>query len=114
MDDLISRQALCEYALNQKDRSITPNDIMRFPSAQPEVLACGSGELDVQDGWHWIPCAEQLPDTDEVMLVTCAPKKGGRNVNRAYYYDGAWHGSGTHAEVVAWMPMPLPYQEETT
>ena len=37
MDDLISRQALCEYALNQKDKSVTPNDIMRFPSAQPEV-----------------------------------------------------------------------------
>ena len=35
MSDLISRQALCEYALNQKDKSITPNDIMRFPSAQP-------------------------------------------------------------------------------
>ena len=36
MNDLISRQALCEYALNQKDKSVTPNDIMRFPSAQPE------------------------------------------------------------------------------
>ena len=36
MNDLISRQALCEYALNQKDKSITPNDIMRFPSAQPQ------------------------------------------------------------------------------
>ena len=33
-NDLISRQALCEYALNQKDKSVTPNDIMRFPSAQ--------------------------------------------------------------------------------
>ena len=31
--DLISRQALCEYALNQKDKNVTPNDIMRFPSA---------------------------------------------------------------------------------
>ena len=36
MSDLISRQALCEYALNQKDKSVTPNDIMRFPSVQPE------------------------------------------------------------------------------
>ena len=36
MSDLISRQALCEYALNQKDKCVTPNDIMRFPSAQPE------------------------------------------------------------------------------
>ena len=35
MNDLISRKALCDYALNQKDKSVTPNDIMRFPSAQP-------------------------------------------------------------------------------
>ena len=40
MDDLISRQALCEYAINQKDKSVTPNDIMRFPSAQPERTDC--------------------------------------------------------------------------
>ena len=38
--DLISRQALCEYALNQKDKSVTPNDIMRFPSAEPEIIRC--------------------------------------------------------------------------
>lgn len=38
MNDLISRRALCDYALNQKDKSVTPNDIMRFPSAQPERL----------------------------------------------------------------------------
>ena len=34
--DLIDRQALCEYALNQKDKSVTPNDIMRFPPAEPD------------------------------------------------------------------------------
>ena len=38
MSDLISRKALCDYALNQKDKSVTPNDIMRFPSARPEPL----------------------------------------------------------------------------
>ena len=37
MNDLISRRALCEYALNQTDKSITPNDIMRFPSAEPKT-----------------------------------------------------------------------------
>ena len=35
-DDLISRNALCEYCLNTKDRTIDANDIMRFPSAEPE------------------------------------------------------------------------------
>lgn len=39
-DDLISRKVLCEYALNQKDKSVTPNDIMRFPSAQPDIIHC--------------------------------------------------------------------------
>lgn len=42
-NDLISRKALCEYALNQKDKSVTPNDIMRFPSAEP---------LDVQMAYY--------------------------------------------------------------
>lgn len=38
MSDLINRKALCEYALNQEDKSITPNDIMRFPSAEPDGI----------------------------------------------------------------------------
>lgn len=37
--DLISRQALCQYALNQKDKSVTPNDIMRFPSAETPTVS---------------------------------------------------------------------------
>lgn len=45
MHDLISRQALCEYALNQKDKSVTPNDIMRFPSAQPDVPDINDGDM---------------------------------------------------------------------
>lgn len=49
--DLISRRALCEYALNQKDKSITPNDIMRFPFTQPE-----------RKMGHWI-CESQWSDT---------------------------------------------------
>ena len=36
MNDLISRNALCEYCLNLKDRTIDANDIMRFPSAEAE------------------------------------------------------------------------------
>ena len=50
MDDLISRQALCEYALNQKDKSVTLNDIMRFPSAQPEIIRC------IECRWGREPC----------------------------------------------------------
>ena len=45
MDDLISRAALCEYALNQKDKSITANDIMRFPSVQKRSKWINGGEM---------------------------------------------------------------------
>lgn len=57
----------------------------------------------------WIPVSERLPDNDDMVLVTAQPKKGEANVNRAYYADGSWHGSGSMAGVTAWMPMPKPY-----
>ena len=61
MDDLISRRALCEYALNQKDKSVTPNDIMRFPSAQPEIIHCKdckywNDEFEKDKSTCWLPC----------------------------------------------------------
>ena len=83
MSDLISRQALCEYALNQKDKSVTPNDIMRFPSAQPyseadiqkmqdleqaEIQkAYELGKLDAEP--KWIPCSEMMPVSDGIYIV---------------------------------------------
>ena len=49
MNDLISRKALCDYALNQKDKSVTPNDIMRFPSAQPEPIKINIDDFNKED-----------------------------------------------------------------
>ena len=68
-DDLISRRALCEYALNQKDKSVSPNDIMRFPSAQPEH--CGDAvsrnaivqKLNKMD--RYVSAELRLCDTDK-------------------------------------------------
>ena len=66
MDDLISRQALCEYALNQKDKSVTPNDIMRFPSAQPEPhegtwVYGEDSTADCVDGYRCSQCGFFVP-----------------------------------------------------
>ena len=54
MSDLISKKALCDYALNQKDKSVTPNDIMRFPSTQPERK---KGKWMKEDRGHVEYCA---------------------------------------------------------
>ena len=44
---------------------------------------------------EWIPVDVQLPPEGVMVLVTCESKKGIRSVNRAYYSDGFWHGSGS-------------------
>ena len=120
MSDLISRKALCEYALNQKDKSITPNDIMRFPSAHPEQ--------------RWIPVGERLPEVHEsgnsfsgiymqsVPVLVYGICEGEKNaqfhvVTYCDDLDGTTYWSTeldtlTITKVTAWMPLPEPYREE--
>ena len=59
---------------------------------------------------EWIPCSERLPESDYMCLVSCKTKKGVKSVNRAYYSDGYWHGSGSMSGVEAWMPLPKPWK----
>lgn len=102
MSDLISRQALCEYALNQKNKSVTPNDIMRFPSAQPER--------------QWILCSERLPEEETDVLVCNA--NGDIQISRGSYSTEMrdyfiWYTTGWRfGKVIAWMPLPEPYRAE--
>lgn len=99
MSDLISRRALCEYALNQKDKSITPNDIMRFPSAQ-----------------QWIPVTERLPEEKTRVLATVLTQRreliviSGEYIMGAFCCDNGFCWMADGEEVVAWMPLPQPYE----
>ena len=90
MSDLISRKALCEFCLNTKDRTVDANDIMRFPSAEPER--------------KWIPCSERLPDWDEHrddMVLVCYG-------NGSIRFDSCMNGYWVHGNPIAWMPLPEP------
>lgn len=75
MNDLISRKALCDYALNQKDKSVTPNDIMRFPSAQPEHMS-------------WTLCRHQMPENN-VNVLFCRVD-GEIFVGHHFHLDNYW------------------------
>ena len=62
---------------------------------------------------QWIPTKYERPKSGELVLVTTKTQKGIRSVNRAYCDEqGFWHGSGSMSNVVAWMPLPEPYQED--
>ena len=85
-----------------------------FPDNDPKRAQFDAAIYDLDNTMTangWIPVSVRFPADDEIVLVTAQPKKGEPNVNRAYYMDGAWHGSGSMSNVTAWMPMPEPYKE---
>ena len=111
MADLIDRQAaidaLEEYAdrlqmVDWKENPGVPykayalnwciNTIRDLPSAQPEP--------------RWTPCSERLPEALEEVLVTS--KHGYVYTSRIVHGEFEYGG-----EVIAWMPLPEPYKEET-
>lgn len=73
---------------------------------------------------HWIPCSERLPDTEyeESKSVLVCLENGTQDV--LYFDGGNWcyptgetyvnrnYKNGWHNEVIAWIPLPEPYQAE--
>lgn len=100
MDDLIYRQdaieaVLCDWCINP---------IKAIPSAQ-----------------QWIPCSERLPECDYTDVLICVhdKRKGCENdfyVIQAYTVGKHWEPTlavdMTDFDVVAWMPLPGPYEDK--
>ena len=68
---------------------------------------------------EWIPCSERLPKMKEIVLITndkgnvrCGQYRGvgffSKNDGRPHWI---WKGN-TLETVVAWMPLPKPYEVE--
>lgn len=60
----------------------------------------------------WVSVNDRLPEDETMMLVTFQTKAGRRSVNRAWYGEGFWHGTGSMSGVIAWRPLPEPYRPE--
>lgn len=61
---------------------------------------------------EWIPASERLPDNDAIVLLTLEYRKGIRYLDiDKYTNDIGWNRHGDN-EVIAWMPIPEPYQED--
>ena len=61
----------------------------------------------------WIISTDRLPDSDHRVLCLTKTKKGIINYVIGYYADDRWC-CGMNSNVVAWMELPAPPEEETT
>lgn len=135
MSDVISRQAAIDAVREY------PNDLISqltaiedLPSAQPEpsqvardIATIIENEqdmraiLDAQPEPHWIPCSERLPEESGQYLITVKYKHVD-DYEDIYAEHGDWDGSkwdmfmfghcGEVESILAWMPLPYPYQPE--
>lgn len=88
--------------------------IDRMPSVQPEVLACGSGELNVQPEPQWIPVTERLPEprTDVWVNSDIGQIQGYYEESVEIWYASFGQGRDYLELIVnAWMPLPEPWKE---
>lgn len=122
MSDLISRQAAIEAIVAARDKQAAKQaygweweyngfnyaiQALPMPSAEPEQ--------------RWIPCSERLPEKCKDVFV-CYDFKSRKSISiAACYSDGSFHGyddeyltpdGRKYRKVIAWMPLPKPYQEE--
>lgn len=102
-DELIERLA------GYENTGLSPEEIEERDKSDTDELVKIMRELEEH---RWIPVEERLPEEFHRVLVTTQTKKGLANINLAYREGKYWHGNGTMANVIAWMPLLKPYQPE--
>lgn len=65
---------------------------------------------DCFKAWHWIPVSEKLPMKGTQVL--CCNKYGSVFTSELTWSKG-YLMFGQHSNVIAWMPLPEPYKEES-
>ena len=136
MDDLISRQAAInametwdKFGCDPDGKLVRYDDDKHYiPYVHYEDMVHAIKHLpSVQ---QWIPCSERLPEEYGEFLVTMTEKAKAKDLGfdidetyiRKMRYNSngwqlprhipSWINEAVKDEVLAWMPLPEPYQEE--
>ena len=100
--DALKEYIDCGHLRNPCEVCFSERDVVDLIDAQPTI--------DAEP--HWIPCSERLPEVRQWVLCQC--RAGIMDVLRLTE-NGSWYKGYPNAEymggfVVAWMPLPKPYE----
>ena len=116
--------------INQYDMNFHWNDGEPIPAEQlAEAFDLAISALEKQEQNRWIPCSVRLPvekdagilkklgtDKRSDYVLATVEVKGERMTVTACTYDGKWDWNMKYAfpdyKVIAWRPLPEPYQEK--
>ena len=139
--DCISRQVAIDllkrwsggYSYIEYDTESAIYEFERLPSAHPYTEAEIQKMQDLEqaeiekafefgkaEANRWISCSERLPEDDSLMLVNyIEPREEGMDIwigwhemENVWYINGEAHSREFENEVLAWQPLPDPYQPE--
>lgn len=116
-EDAISREAAAEM-LDEMPMKITEtwmdfyrkalNSLNKLPSVTPQPNKS-------ENPTSWIPCSERLPEENGNYLVTVEANDGTASIKfqMVDHYGPKWLHEGKREKVIAWMPLPEPYNAES-
>ena len=106
----------CKYSY--PDCPSESNDVLfGNGKGKDNICACNKYLPSAQLEQQWIPCSERLPEDGERVLAThlCSRFNPDRQVTEHIYENGefllGWDMDLNMGEIIAWMPLPAPYQE---
>ena len=89
------------------------------PPVIDEPWIAGRMAIDALERSEWIPCGERLPSNSDDVLITINGNSFVASGTYAGYHSGQWWYLGEDgeitdvpitADVIAWMPLPGPYE----
>ena len=105
MARLIDGNALIAWIKGSQQMTSKMKNIICYIKTMPTVDA-------VSD---WIPCSERLPNNDEEVIVSVEDDRADnifKYTTTAWRYGDVWVSDNERiCGVIAWMPLPKPYEE---
>ena len=108
--DVVSREE-CDECKTDKEGVL----LQQLAELQGDYETMKNAYEDALADAEWIPCSERLPSDDEYVIVSVLDDHGDtpwKYTTVAWLCNGTWiaYNEILFGDVIAWMPLPMPYK----